>query len=326
MKVLIVKTSSMGDVLHTLPALTDAVIKYPNIRFDWIVEENFVEIPNWHDAVNLVIPVAIRRWRKNWLGKTARQQIAFFHSRLKQRSYDAVIDAQGLLKSSFFITRLVSGVTHCYNWKSSREPLASLFCDYCYSVNKKQHAVERIRQLFADSLYYAKPTIIGDYGILQYFLPLTYEKENYPYVIFFHSTTRKEKHWPESYWRELINFLQIKAIKIKLPWGTSLEYQRAVSLANGFNNVEVLPKLSLAKLAKIIIMAKAIVSVDTGLSHLAAALNKSNITLYGPTKPHLIGVYGGAAQQIIISSDGKMSTIKPHDVYQHLILKINNKY
>lgn len=324
MKVLIVKISSMGDVLHTLPALTDPVMHYPDIQFDWVIEENFVEIPHWHYSVKRVIPVAIRRWRKNWLAKSVRQERMAFRSQLQEEKYDVVIDAQGLLKSAFLITRLARGVSHGYDWASAREPLASLFYDCRYRVNKQQHAIERIRQLFADSLRYSKPTIAGDYGIAAYFSPLALAKENTPYIIFFHATTRDDKHWPESHWRQLITAVQAKGLTVKLPWGTHLERQRALRLAAGFKHVEILPKLSLDKLAQKIVAAKMVVSVDTGLSHLTAALGKSNITLYGPTDPGLIGGYG-EGQQAIVSADGNMATIEPDQVYQQLILKIDNQ-
>ncbi|MGP1924800.1 MAG: lipopolysaccharide heptosyltransferase RfaC [Arsenophonus sp. NEOnobi-MAG3] len=325
MKVLIIKTSSMGDVLHALPALTDAVMHYPDIQFDWVIEENFAEIPHWHYAVKRVIPIAIRRWRKNWLATSVRQQRAVFYAQIQQQKYDAVIDAQGLLKSAFLITRLACGVSHGYDWKSAREPLASLFYDCRYNINKKLHAVERIRQLFADSLHYSKPTIAGNYGIAPYFSPPgAFEKEKSPYIIFFHTTTRNEKHWPEFHWEQLISAIEVKGLTVKLPWGTNLEHQRAMRLAAGFKYVEVLPKLSLEKLAQQIIAAKAVVSVDTGSSHLAAALSKPNITLYGPTDPALIGGYG-EAQEAIISDDGNMVKIKPDEVSQRLLLIIENK-
>ncbi|MGP1958957.1 MAG: lipopolysaccharide heptosyltransferase RfaC [Arsenophonus sp. NC-CH8-MAG3] len=324
MKVLIIKISSMGDILHTLPALTDAVMHYPDIQFDWVIEDNFAEIPNWHYAVKEVIPVDFRRWRKNWLVKSIRQQRAVFRAQLQQYKYDAVIDAQGLLKSAFLITRLARGASHGYDWKSAREPLASLFFNSRYRVNKQLHAVERIRHLFAESLYYHKPTVAADYGIAPYFSLPALEKENDSYIIFFHATTRNEKHWPESHWRQLITYIQVKGLKVKLPWETNLEYQRAMSIANGFKNVEVLPKLSLAEIAQQIIAAKAVVSVDTGLSHLTAALSKPNITLYGPTDPGLIGGYG-ESQQSIISTDGNIAKIKPDEVSQRLILIIENK-
>ncbi|WP_274865934.1 glycosyltransferase family 9 protein, partial [Serratia marcescens] len=112
MQVLIVKTSSMGDVLHTLPALTDALQAIPDIRFDWVVEEGFSQIPTWHPAVDRVIPVAIRRWRKNWFGNDTRQQRCDFKRALQERRYDVVIDAQGLIKSAALITRIAKGNKH----------------------------------------------------------------------------------------------------------------------------------------------------------------------------------------------------------------------
>ena len=112
MHVLIVKTSSMGDVLHTLPALTDAMNALPDIRFDWVVEEGFSQIPSWHPAVDKVIPVAIRRWRKNWFGSDTRQERCDFKRVVQQRHYDLVIDAQGLIKSAARITRIAKGVGH----------------------------------------------------------------------------------------------------------------------------------------------------------------------------------------------------------------------
>lgn len=323
MKVLIVKISSMGDVLHTLPSLTDAIMHYPNIQFDWIVEENFVEIPHWHNAVNRVIPIAIRRWRKNWLKKSVWQEIIAFRNQLQEQKYNVVIDAQGLLKSAFLAKNLVCGISHGYDWKSAKEPLASLFYDCHHYVNKQQHAIERIRQLFANSLCYIKPTISGDYGIKSYFSPLVLAKKNTPYIIFFHSTTRDDKHWPESHWRQLIASVRAKGLIVKLPWETYLEHQRAIRLANGFNHVKILPKLLLEKLAQEIISAKIVISVDTGLSHLTAALGKSNITLYGLTDPELIGCYG-KKQQAIIAKNGRLSTIEPDEVYKKLIFKINN--
>ncbi len=315
----------MGDVLHVLPSLTDAVMHYPDIQFDWVIEENFAEIPHWHYAVKRVIPIAIRRWRKNWLAASVRQQRAVFHAQLQHQKYDAVIDAQGLLKSAFLITRLACGVSHGYDWKSAREPLSSLFYDYRYNINKQLHAVERIRQLFANSLHYCKPTIAGNYGIAPYFSLLGgFGKEESPYIIFFHGTTRNEKHWPESHWEQLISAIQVIGLTVKLTWGTNLEYHRAMRLAAGFKYVEVLPKLSLEKLAQQIISAKAVISVDTGSSHLTAALSKPNITLYGPTNPALIGSYG-EAQQAIISSDGNIAKIKPDEVFHRLLLMISNK-
>ena len=159
MRVLIVKTSSMGDVLHTLPALTDAAQAIPGIRFDWVVEEGFAQIPSWHKSVERVIPVAIRRWRKAWFSAPIKAERQTFREAVQAVKYDAIIDAQGLVKSAALVTRLAHGVKHGMDWQSAREPLASLFYNRRHHIAKQQHAVERTRELFAKSLGYAKPLI-----------------------------------------------------------------------------------------------------------------------------------------------------------------------
>ena len=143
MRVLIVKTSSMGDVLHTLPALTDAQQAIPGIQFDWVVEEGFAQIPSWHAAVDRVIPVAIRRWRKAWFSAPIKAERKAFRDAVRLQQYDAIIDAQGLVKSAALVTRLACGVKHGMDWSTAREPLASLFYNRKHHIAKQQHAVLR---------------------------------------------------------------------------------------------------------------------------------------------------------------------------------------
>ena len=290
MKVCVIKTSSMGDVIHTLPALTDAQRAIPNLSIDWVVEENFAEIPRWHSAVNRVIPIALRRWRKSPFSIKTRNEWKNYRTLLQAENYDAVIDAQGLIKSALFATRFAQGVKHGYDRQSIREPLASFFYDKKYAISYQQHAVERIRQLFAQSLGYELPQVQGDYGIARHFFNQTSEKN---YVVFIHSTTRADKHWEESEWQKLIEKITaLSDCEIHLPWGNEQEKARAERLAQVDSKVIVLPKLTLTELAEQIANAQAVVSVDTGLAHLTAALNKPNITLYGATDPKLIGCYG----------------------------------
>ncbi|NUF26793.1 heptosyltransferase-1 [Gilliamella bombicola] len=316
MRVLVVKTSSMGDVLHTLPALTDASNNLANITFDWVVEENFAQIPSWHYAVNKVIPVAIRRWRKSWFAKTTRQERHDFIQTLRQQQYDVIIDAQGLIKSAFLITRKAQGIKHGLDRKSIKEPIASWFYDVKHNVPKQMHAIERIRLLFAQSLQYQLPNSMGDYAIARHFLS-SLPSDNQQYLIFLHATTRDEKHWSEDAWRKLIKLVEPTGLRIKLPWGAPHEQARAIRLAQGFQHVEVLPKCPLSDIATIIAGAKAVVSVDTGLSHLTAALDRPNITLFGKTDPKLIGGYG-KNQFSIISNEKSMQTIQAEQVYQQL--------
>ena len=316
MRVLVVKTSSMGDVLHTLPALTDAANCIPDITFDWVVEENFSLIPSWHFAVDEVIPVAIRRWRKNWFAKAIRQERQQFIAHLRRQQYDCIIDAQGLIKSAFLITRKARGIKHGLDRQSIKEPIASWFYDVKHHVPKQMHAIERVRLLFAQSLNYTQPNSIGDYAIARHFLSVL-PADNQQYLVFLHATTREEKHWTEAAWRELIQLIEPTGLKVKLPWGAPHEQARALHLAQGFNHVEVLPKLSLNEIATIIAGSKAVVSVDTGLSHLTAALDRPNITLFGKTDPKLIGGYG-KNQHSIISTDKTMQSISANEVYQQL--------
>lgn len=319
MRVLIVKTSSMGDVLHTLPALTDAMQAIPGIRFDWVVEEGFAQIPSWHAAVDRVIPVAIRRWRKAWFSAPVKAERKAFRQAVQAERYDAVIDAQGLVKSAALVTRLAQGTKHGMDWQTAREPLASLFYNRRHHIARQQHAVERTRELFAKSLGYAKPASQGDYAIARHFAVENAAQS--PYVVFLHATTRDDKHWPESHWRELIALLGSSGLRIKLPWGAPHEEARAKRLAEGFDYVEVLPRMSLEGIAQVLAGARFVVSVDTGLSHLTAALDRPNVTLYGPTDPGLIGGYG--KNQVACCSPGKSLTDLTPDTVKNITTTIS---
>ncbi|WP_313643833.1 lipopolysaccharide heptosyltransferase I [Pseudomonas sp.] len=288
MRVLIIKTSSLGDVIHTLPALTDAAHAVPGIRFDWVVEEGFAEIPGWHPAVDRVIPVAIRRWRKNLWQTLKSGEWKAFKQRVRERRYDLVIDAQGLVKSAW-LTRYVKAPVAGLDRYSAREGWASRFYDRRLSVATRQHAVERVRQLFAMALAYDLPEGVGHYGLDLERLQLPPAA---PYVVFLHGTTWATKHWPEAYWRELAERMGRRQLQVRLPWGNPAEKARAERIAQGLNNCQVLPKLNLVGVARVLAAAKACVAVDTGLGHLAAALDVPTISLFGPTNPGLTGAYG----------------------------------
>ena len=298
MRVLLVKTSSLGDVIHALPALTDAARAIPGITFDWVVEEGFAEIPTWHPAVGKVIPVAIRRWRKNIWQTIKSGEWRRFKQSLRAEKYDLVIDAQGLVKSAW-LTRYVNAPVAGLDKNSAREPLASRFYQRRLAVARGQHAVERLRQLFAVALGYELPKGLGDYGLdVERLIELP---RNKPYVLFLHGTTWDTKHWPEVYWRDLALRMADKGVEVRLPWGNPAEKARAERIANGLSNAVVLPKLNLAGVARVLASASACVAVDTGLGHLAAALDVPTISLFGPTNPGLTGAYGKV--QIHLASD-----------------------
>jgi len=308
-RVLLIKTSSLGDVVHTLPALTDAQRAIPGIQFDWVVEEGFAEIPAWHPAVAQVVPVAIRRWRKN-LWQTLRSgEWRRFKARLRETRYDLVIDAQGLLKSAW-LTRYVKAPVAGLDRDSAREPLASRVYDRRYAVPRDQHALERVRQLFAQALGYELPQGIGDYGLDRAQLATPGEE---PYLLFLHGTTWPSKHWPEAYWRELAERMSAFGWAIRLPWGNAEEKARAERIAEGIAGASVLPRLNLGGVAKVVAGARACVAVDTGLGHLAAALDVPCISLYGPTLPGRVGAYGRSQVHLCASGPdaGKGDRVKP---------------
>ncbi|MBU1558383.1 MAG: lipopolysaccharide heptosyltransferase I, partial [Gammaproteobacteria bacterium] len=164
MKVLLVKTSSLGDVIHMLPALTDAGRAISDIQFDWVVEEGFSEIPTMHPLVNRVIPVAIRRWRKNPVKALMSSQWKSFVKALRETKYDYVVDAQGLIKSAV-ITRMAKGLRVGLNKPSLTESLAAFAYQKKVAVDLKEHAVFRMRSILAQALDYPLPETPADYSL-----------------------------------------------------------------------------------------------------------------------------------------------------------------
>ncbi len=294
MRVLLIKTSSLGDVIHTLPAVTDAAARIPGLRFDWVVEESFAEIPAWHPAVERVIPVALRRWRKHPWRAWRSGEWSAFRLALSQHRYDRVIDAQGLLKS-VFITRLADGPSYGLDRLSAREPLASRFYDHPLPVAKGRHAIERTRSLFAQALEYEPEKASLSYGVDTARLPATPYPA--PYLVFLHGTTWLSKHYPESHWQRLAELAGDAGYRVLLPWGNPEERRRAQRLA-ATRGTEVLPALELSRLAGVLAGATGVIGVDTGLAHLASALERPGVFLYGPTDVALTGV-AGAAQRIV---------------------------
>ena len=294
MHILLIKTSSLGDVIHTLPALTDAKKHYPELQCDWVVEEAFAEIPTWHSTVKRVIPVAIREWRQKvwqtWNNGTWHK----FIQTLTQQNYDKVIDAQGLIKSAV-LTYKARGLRCGLDRHSAREPLAALAYQQCYAIPKEQHAITRIRQLFANVLNYPQPNELPDYGIASYFKPQVTQSN----VIFLHGTTWFTKHWPDEYWIALAQHVIASGLTVRLPWGNLQEYARATKIAATHPSISLIPKSNLQGIATALAQTQAVVGVDTGLSHLAAALAVPSVTLYGATQPAWTGTYGSKQTHLL---------------------------
>lgn len=285
-RALIIKTSSMGDVIHTLPALTDAKAALPDLVFDWVVEKNFAQIPGWHPAVNRTIEIELRKWRKAPWQSFREGKWQRFYQSLTNENYDMIIDAQGLLKSAL-IGIAAKGQRFGLDKNSAREPLASLFYTHRINVPKNTHAILRLRQLFSQIFGYPCPNDPPDYGISYKFTAKTEA-----FVVFLHGTTWETKLWPESYWQKLGCLLTEKGLNIYVPWGNPAEKARAESIAANNSKIQVLPPMELVELAKLLANAKAVVAVDTGLGHLACALAAPTVSLYGSTNPVLTGTSG----------------------------------
>lgn len=288
MRILFVKTSSLGDVVHHCPAVTDLRRRFPDAAIDWVIEESYAEIAAMHPAVRRTIPVAIRRWRREAFRPSVWTDVLAFRRLLRAELYDLVIDTQGLLKSAL-IAVSAHGARHGFDAQSAREPIASRFYDVGHPVSRKMHAVERNRTLTAKALG-VEFTGQCDYGLVppkeQPISVMT------PYCVLLSMTSRTDKLWPESRWAELARELAARGSASVLPWGNDTERarcQRIVELAG----TGLVPRpLSLGELASLMTRARGVIGVDTGLSHLSAALKVPTIGLFVPTDPQLTGLHG----------------------------------
>src|SRR5688500_2634414 len=279
--ILFVKTSSLGDVVHNGPAVSDAARALPGAQIDWMVEEPFAGIAAMHRAVRRVIPVAVRRWRTALWRPAVWSEIRDVRRALRAQRYDAVVDTQSLIKSAF-LARLASGRHHGMDWTSAREPLASILYNVRYAVPRAAHAVERNRQLAAQSLGYPLQEGV-DYG-----LRAPAEERKAGYVVLLTMTSRADKLWPDERWSELARELRRPTI---LPWGSDAEHARARRIADAVGGT-VPSRMSLQELARLFGAAHGVVGLDTGLTHLAAALGKPTVGIYCGSDPALTGLYG----------------------------------
>ncbi len=288
-RLLIVKTSSLGDVIHNLPVLSDIAGYMPDIQVDWLVEAAFADVPALHPRVSRVIPVAVRRWRKHPWARQTWHEMADCKHVLQEKPYDLVLDTQGLLKSAWLST-WANGPRHGQDFGTAREPLAAFFYHERHHVARGQHAVTRNRQLAAQAFGYAMPETPPCYGIRTGELALPDEKYG-RYVLGLHATSRDSKLWPRSHWLELARRLHTRGMNLLLPWGNAVERQRAEDISNEASNVQVLPPLRISELAAVLSGADAAVGVDTGLVHLAVALLVPTVAIYTSTDPLLTGVF-----------------------------------
>ncbi len=295
-RVLLIKTSSMGDIIHTLPALSDAGRAIPGITFDWVVEDVFLDIPRWHARVDQVIPVALRRWRKGIFSRATRTEWQHLRKQLHLHDYDLILDAQGLVKSAF-LTYFAKGRRAGLDFQSAREWLASVAYHRKYKVNFYQHAIIRMRSLFSQALGYSIPEGGPDFGLdsRQFDQLSRILSTREPYLVFLHGTTWATKRWPELYWIQLAELAGRAGYRVKMSGGHPDEIESARHFAKHSVVIDVIPNLGIADMAILLAHAKGVVSVDTGLGHLSAALGVSTVSIYGSTDPGYTGALGKAS-------------------------------
>jgi heptosyltransferase I len=300
--ILFIKTSSLGDVVHHMPALTDARKAHPDATFSWLVEEAFAPLVRLHPAIDTVIPVASRRWRKSLYAPATIAEIRASFRNIRAQRYDEIVDTQGLLRTAI-LTRAARGMRHGYDASSVREPLASLFYDVRHRVERDMHAVERNRILSGLALGYA-PDEAPDFGLDRARIG---KDSTSRYGLLLHATARREKQWPDADW---IAFAKLFAqrFELLLPWGTEAERARSEYIAAAVPGARVPDRAPLDQIAKLIAGAQFVVGVDTGLLHLAAALGVPVVAIFAGSKPALTGPMG-KGRLSILGDDGKPPSV-----------------
>ncbi len=280
----------MGDVVHTMPAISDIARHRPDVRIDWMVESPFASLPAMHPAVQTIVPIAWRKWRKKLWQKETRATIGRVRKSLRAEPYDLVLDLQGLMKSALFASQ-AKGLRAGYDWASAREPLASIWYQQVATVDRSLHAVTRSRLLAAAHLGYA---IEGEPNFaLRMPDPSWMPPTPKPYVVLIPGASRPEKLWPEERWVAVAKAIAARGLEIAWIWGSKDEASRCVKLA-AQSDGEIPPFLSVEHATAVIARASACVGLDTGFSHIAAAFGVPTVGIYCDHEPGLVGITGRA--------------------------------
>lgn len=296
-KILLVKLSSLGDVLHNLPIVWDLRSRLPHAQIDWVVEEAYVHLleplqsRDGFVGIDRIIPFGLRRWKKKLLSLRSWKEFFAFRRQLQQVQYDLVIETQGLLKSALVCAlaskkpnAVVAGLANATDF-SGYEPIARNFYTQSIAVPVRCHAVDRSRRVMCSALGWPlverneAPRFYSD-AFISAIPENTIAEIEKPYVLFFHSTARAAKRWPNANWIALGKHLAELGYQIVLPWGNPAEKVISTELANSIPSAFVPRAFSIEEAYSVIAGAALTVGVDTGLTHLAAVLNKPTIELY----------------------------------------------
>ncbi len=282
MKVLVVKLSSLGDVVHAMPAVQDMRRALPGMQVDWVVEKAFAPLVRRCEGVRRVVPCELRSWRKAPLAGRTRSEWQAFRTQLQSEPYDAVIDLQGLTKSALvaWLARLAPGGRRYalanQTEGSGYEAPTRWVADTAIRIEPHVHAVQRSRELCARALGYRIPEPL-QYGLA----PGGAVAGPSDVVALVHGTSRADKLWPEPHWVELGRRLAQAGYTLALPHGNDEEQARSERLAQAFGRVAtVWPRLALDALADQLGHAAGVIGVDSGLSHIAVALGLPHVQVY----------------------------------------------
>jgi heptosyltransferase-1 len=316
-RLLLVKLSSLGDVIHNLPVVTDIHRALPEAAIDWVTEAPYAPLVGLHPAIHAVLPVHLRALKSRWYDPAAWSRFFDDKQKLVSRRYDLVIDTQGLTKSAIVANWADSEIAG-YNRDSIREPFASRWYQRQYAISKEMHAVERNRALAAAALGY-EPHGPCDYGLPTTW-PLPKDLPAGPYVVCLHATSRVDKYWSADSWVELGKQLNRRSIHVVFPSGSAKEFAQSQYLAKQLAAATALTGKSFPQTAAVLSHANAVVGVDTGLAHLSVALKRPTIGLYVSTQPALTGLYSGGEPVVNLGGGSRETpaTIAVADVMQHL--------
>ncbi len=280
-QILLVRMSSLGDILHTFPAATDIRRARPEATLDWVVEEAYVPLVRMHPGVTRAIPIALRRWRGQLFASETWKEFSEFRKQLKTGTYEAILDTQGLAKSAL-VAKMATGPVYGFGPHTAREPWITRFYDGKYEFGPSDHKVQRYREVASRALSYRHSPDV-DYGIVAPAKPPFAPSEKY--CVLLHSTARAAKLWQESAWIELGRALEARGVVCVLPWGDEEEHARSARIAAALGEAQVPPKMPLTEAGGLVGHAAAVVGVDTGLMHLAAALRVPVVGVFCDSEP-----------------------------------------